>query len=62
MVTMRSIPKAVNECKSKDPETPVTATALRRWIKDGKVRSVTVGRTLLVNMESLEEFLSGREV
>lgn len=60
MPTMRTIPNAVKEYKAKDPYTPVTATALRRWVKDGLVASVQVGRTILINVESLEEFLTGR--
>lgn len=60
MPTMRTIPNAVKEYRTKDPQTPVTATALRRWVKEGVVASVTVGRTILCNMESLEEFLTGR--
>lgn len=59
MPTMRTIPNAVKEYKEKDPYTPVTATALRRWVKDGLVASVKVGRTILCNMESLDLFLSG---
>lgn len=60
MAKMRTITKAVNECKEKDPESPVSVTTLRRWVKEDKVKYVMSGNTVLVNMESLEEFLSGR--
>lgn len=62
MVTMKTIPQAVKACKEHDPESYIGITTLRRWLKEGKVKYVMSGKTYLVNMESLEEFLSGREV
>lgn len=60
MPRMRTITKAVKEYKEKDPGSPVSVTTLRRWVKEGNVKYVTSGNTVLVNMESLEEFLSGQ--
>ena len=59
MATMRTIPKAVKEYQDRDPNTPVTRGALRMWVKTGQVVSVSAGKFTLVNMESLEAFLSG---
>lgn len=59
MATMRTIPQAVKEFQAKDPNTPVGRTTLRRWVKQGFVKSVSTGKFPLVNMESLEAFLSG---
>lgn len=61
MATMRTPPKAVAEIKAKDPECPITVSALRRWLKAGKVRSAKIGKTFLCNMESLEEYLTTGE-
>lgn len=60
MATMRTIPQAVKEYQEKDPYTPVKPTTLRRWVKQGLVTSVSTGKFPLVNMESLEAFLSGK--
>lgn len=60
MAKMRTITKAVKEYKERDKESPVSVTTLRRWVKEGKVKYVMSGNTVLVNMESLEEFLSGQ--
>lgn len=61
MATMRTLPKAAEELKKKDPNTPITLTVLRRWVKAGKVPVVvTVGKIPLVNMEALEAMLEGR--
>ena len=60
MATMRTIPKAAEELKKKDPSTPISVGVLRRWVKAGKVQVVTVGKFPLVNMEALEAMLEGR--
>lgn len=61
MARMRTVTKAVKEYKDRDPESPVSVTTLRRWVKEGRIKYVMSGNTVLVNMESLEEFLSGRD-
>lgn len=60
MATMRTIPQAVKEYQEKDPDTPVKPSTLRRWVKAGLITSVSTGKFPLVNMESLEAFLSGK--
>lgn len=60
MATMRTIPKAAAELKKKDPDTPVSAAVLRRWVKAGKIPSVKAGAYPLLNMEALETFMEGR--
>lgn len=57
MARMRSIPKAVEEIKAKDPETCVSESVLRRWVKSGAVPSVKTGKNFLVNLDALEAYL-----
>lgn len=61
MATMRTVPKAVAEIKAKDPCACLSASTLRRWVKEGKLHSVKVGKNYLVSMEAVEEFLSGAQ-
>ena len=35
---MRTIPKAIDELKKLDPDTALTVTALRRMVKQGKLK------------------------
>ena len=61
MPTMRTITQAVELYRGKDPGTVITVSTLHRWVKEGKVQYVKSGNTHLVNMESLEAFLVGKE-
>ena len=59
MAKIRTLPKAVEECRAKDPETCVTLNALRCWVKAGLVPSTKAGKNFLINMDELEACLSG---
>lgn len=59
MTKMRSIPKAVEEIRVKDPETCISVCVLRRWVKEGKVQSVKTGKNFIVNMDNLEAYMAG---
>ncbi len=59
MAKIRTLPKAVEEYKKKDPDSCVTLYALRQWVKLGLVSSTRAGKNFLVNMDELEAFLSG---
>lgn len=61
MATMRTLPKAVKEIKERDPEACFSVATLRRWVKEGKLHSVKVGKNFLVSMEAVEAFLSGEQ-
>lgn len=56
---VRTIEKAVEELRKQDPDTPVTAYMLRRWIKSGDLPTVKSGNKYLVNMEILTQYLKG---
>lgn len=60
MRRIRTIPQAAAEIKAKDPETIVTVTTLRKWIKRGLIPVIeSGGRYQYINMEALEKFLDG---
>ena len=59
MAKMRSIPKAVEEIRAKDPATCISVCVLRRWVKEGKVPRVKTGKNFLVNMDALEAYMAG---
>ena len=59
MAKMRSIPKAVEEIREKDPATCISVCVLRRWVKEGKVPSRKTGKNYLVNMDALEAYMAG---
>ena len=59
---MRGIRQAVEEIKTADPKTALTEKALRRLILSGVIPSVVVGRKYLINLDTLERYLSGETV
>lgn len=61
MTRLRTIPKAVAELKAKDPNTSVSNHALRRWILDGHIPCIKVGKNYVVSMDAIETFMSKAE-
>ena len=59
MARIRTLPRAVAECREKDPSTCVTLNALRQWVRQGVIPSTRAGKNYLVDMDKLETFLSG---
>ena len=59
---LRTINKALDEVKKVDKETAVTAYTIRSWAKDGKIRSISAGTRVLIDVESLFDYInnSGR--
>lgn len=59
MSRIRTIPKAMAEIKAKDPDTYLTAHAIQRWVKQGKIPAVPTGeKHTLIDMDKLEAFLT----
>ena len=58
MARIRTIPKAVEEIKAKDPGTSVSLTALRRWVKEGKIRYFDGGKSPLVDLDEVERMVT----
>lgn len=61
MARIRTLPKAVEEIKAKDPGTSVNITALRRWVKEGKIRSFDGGKSPFVDLDELERMVAGAD-
>lgn len=55
---MRSCPEIICELKEIDPHTALTVSALRRLIKEGKLKSIKVGNRNLVNFDQLLDYLA----
>lgn len=58
MPRMRLIKDAFEQLKKEDPETDITIYALRTIAKSGVVPTVGLGRKLLINYDSLLDYLS----
>lgn len=56
---IRTINGAVLELKKQDPNTPISAGMLRRWIRAGQLPAIMSGNKYLLNMETVNEFLKG---
>lgn len=56
---MRTISEARDYIRKEDPETAVTANSIRTLCKEGIVNCVFSGKKILVDLDSLLEFLSG---
>lgn len=55
---LRSIKKAWDMIKADDPETAITVHTIRTWCKEGKVKSLSAGNKVLVDMNSLLDYIS----
>lgn len=58
---LRSIKKAVDYIHSEDPESAIKIHTIRTWCKEGKIKYLTVGNKILVDMESLLDFISNKD-
>lgn len=56
---MRTIREACKDLKASDPQSAVGETTLRRLVNEGAIPSVRVGAKYLIDMDKLEEYLSG---
>lgn len=55
---LRSIKKAWDMIKADDPETAITVHTIRTWCKEGKVKCLSAGNKVLVDMNSLFDYIS----
>lgn len=59
---MRTLPQAVQEIRTADPDTAITVTALRRAVKSGRIPFVQVASKTLVNMASVYDYFTGKQL
>lgn len=57
---LRSIQKAVDFIREEDPDTAIRVHTLRAWCKEGKIKYLTVGCKILIDMDSLLEYIGQR--
>lgn len=55
---LRSIRKAHEMIKAEDAESAVTVHTIRTWCKEGKIKHLTVGTKILVDMDSLLSYIN----
>lgn len=55
---LRSIQKAFEIIKELDKDTCITAYTIRTWCKEGKIRHLYAGKKILVDIDSLLDFIS----
>ena len=55
---LRTVNKALDEIKKIDKDTAVTAYTIRSWAKEKKIRSISAGTRVLIDVESLIEYIN----
>ncbi len=58
---LRSIKKAFELVRRDDPETAITVHTIRMWCKEGKIKSLTAGNKVLVDVQSLMDYIAMKE-
>lgn len=55
---MRTQSKVMDYIREQDPDTEITPWALRNMVLTGKIPSVEVGKKRLIDLDTLEDYLS----
>ena len=58
---LRSIKKAFDIIKQDDPNTSITIHTIRVWCKVKQIKSLNAGTKILVDIESLLNYISSKE-
>ena len=58
---LRSIKKAFDIIKAEDAETAITVHTIRTWCKQGKIKCLTAGNKVLIDMQSLLDYNDGSD-
>lgn len=54
---LRSIKKACDYIHKDDPDSAIKVHTIRAWCKEGKIKFLTVGSKILIDMDSLLEYI-----
>ena len=55
---LRSIKKSYELIKAEDKDTSVTVHTIKTWCREGKIKYITVGNRILIDFDSLKNFIS----
>ena len=58
---LRSIKKAFDMVKQEVPDTAITVHTIRMWCKEGKIKCLTAGNKILVDVQSLMDYIAIKE-
>ena len=58
---LRSIKRVFDMVKQEDPDTAITVHTIRRWCKEGKIKYLTAGNKILVDVQSLMDYIAIKE-
>ena len=59
---LSTIRKAYEIIKEQDNETSITVHTIRIWCKEGKVKCLNAGTKILVDMDSLLDYISMKNI
>ncbi len=54
---LRSIKSSYDIIKSQDENTAITVHTIRTWCKEGKIKCLTAGSKILVDIDFLKEYV-----
>ncbi|MBE5745674.1 MAG: helix-turn-helix domain-containing protein [Clostridiales bacterium] len=54
---LRSVKKAVEYILAEDPNSAIKVHTIRTWCKEGKIKFLTVGNKILIDMDNLLEYI-----
>ena len=58
---LRSIKQAYEIIRQEDPDTAISVYTIRLWCKENKIKYRKVGAKILVNMESLMDYIKMKD-
>lgn len=58
---IRTIKGALEEIKARDPKSDITMYAIRQIVKEGKIPYIRSGKKYLINVETLLDYISGKQ-
>ena len=58
---LRSVKKANDFIHEKDKDSAITVHTIRTWAKENKIKSFTVGNKVLVDVQSLIDYINMKE-
>lgn len=58
MAKLRTLPKAYDYFKEKDPDSALTKNYFRTMVKTGAIPSVRLGKNFLIDVETLDQHIA----